>query len=113
MPSSSDYRQNASFFRSRLNTIAARTRVGKSRIHIDSGGNHTRRQPSRSMEEKLRNYGERRYHSVARILALFEIVRKTERLSAPGDSSNPAAANRAMAWSEGSTSLSRTTWKAS
>jgi hypothetical protein len=83
MPNSSDYRQSASFFRSRLNTIAARTRVGKSRIHIDSGGNHTRRQPSRSMEEKLRNYGERRYHSVARILALFEIVRKTERLSAP------------------------------
>ncbi|WP_426689821.1 hypothetical protein [Rhodanobacter ginsengiterrae] len=83
MPNSIDYRQSASSFRSRLNAIASRTSVGKNRIYVDSSGNRTRRQPTQSMEEKLKYYGERRYHSVARILALFEMVRRTERLGRP------------------------------
>lgn len=83
MSSSIDYRQSAAYFRHRLNSLAVRGSAGSSRTYIDTTGNHTRRQPTRSVEEKLKVYGERRYHSVARVLALFEIARDTERLTKP------------------------------
>lgn len=82
MPNSIDYRQSASSFRSRLSAIASRTSAGNNRTYIYTG-KHPQHQPTRSMEERLKYYGERRYHSVARILALFEIVKRTERFGRP------------------------------
>ncbi len=83
MSSSIDYRQSAADFRNRLNTMAMRGGAGGNRIYVDSTGSRTRRQPTRSVEERLKVYGERRCHSVARILALFEIARDTERFRKP------------------------------
>lgn len=83
MSSSIDYRQSAAEFRRRLDSMAMRGGTGGHRMYIDSTGSRTRRQPTRSMEEKLKAYGERRYHSVARILALFELARDTEQFRKP------------------------------
>lgn len=83
MSSSIDYRQSVADFRNRLNSMAMRGGACGDRIYVNASGSRTRRQPTRSAEERLKVYGERRYHSVARILALFEIARDTEQLRKP------------------------------
>lgn len=76
------YRQQTADFRSRIEKIlqSGASSPGSRRIHIDTTGTRTMRVPFRTVEEHLALYGEARHHSVARILALFELARETERL---------------------------------
>jgi hypothetical protein len=79
MPDILKYRQQVSDFRSRLDTIIA-GRIADKRVFIDTTGNHSRAIPFRNHEERLVQYGESRHHSVARVFALFEMLREHEHI---------------------------------
>lgn len=77
------YRQQPGDFRKRIEQILrGRHAPGSRRVHLDTTGTRTWRVPFRTVEEHLKLYGEARHLSVARILALFQIVRQVEGLGA-------------------------------
>jgi len=78
----SEYRQQVAEFRDRLTDFAHGNVPKGKRIHINPTGSRTRFTPSRSDIERMSTYGERRYYSIARVMALFEILRNYENLAA-------------------------------
>jgi hypothetical protein len=81
MSTATPYRQQVSNFRARLERLlrVGSPEPGSRRLLIDTTGNRTKRVPYGSAEELLALYAEARHHSVARILALFQIMREVER----------------------------------
>jgi hypothetical protein len=76
------YRQNVADFRNRLNDIlnGAGPASGRTRINTTTTGSRITVVPSTDLEHRMILYGQRRHHSAARIMALFEIARITENL---------------------------------
>ncbi|MDJ0656369.1 MAG: hypothetical protein QNJ40_19575 [Xanthomonadales bacterium] len=91
----SQYRQRVAEHRDRLNDFAMGNLPQGRRVHINKAGHKTRFTPSRSDHERLTIYGRRRYYSVARVMALFEIVREHENL---GGGNSPIRVDAAGAY---------------
>jgi hypothetical protein len=79
-PNGSQYRQKVGDFRERLSAFARGNVPQGKRVYIDTTGSRSRVVPTRSDIERLAIYGRRRLHSVARVMALFEILRTSEKL---------------------------------
>lgn len=79
--SSNAYRQQVSEFRARLNKFVGQQHRGQDRALIDTTGNRSGAVPSRSEVERFTLYGRRRYFSVARVMALLQILRDREGLA--------------------------------
>lgn len=79
-PSGTMYRQQVADFRKRLSALADRQQAKPERVMIDTTGNRSRVVPSRTEEERFTIYGRRRYFSIARVLALMELLRDLENL---------------------------------
>jgi hypothetical protein len=78
----SEYRQRVADFRRRLNDFASGKVPKGDRPKIDPSGRKTRVVPSTDDIQRFTVYGRRRLFSVARIAALFEIMRDSEDLTA-------------------------------
>lgn len=78
------YRQHVAEFRMRLNQFAVEQTREKKRVMIDTTGGRSRAVPSRSEDEQFTIYGRRRYFSVARIMALMQLLRDKEGLATRG-----------------------------
>lgn len=76
MSQSAHYRQSAAAFSSRISRILATARpAAGTRLYIDKHGTRSRTQPFRGHDEQFKNYAVRRMHSIARVLALFGVLR--------------------------------------
>ena len=82
--SGSAYRQQVADFRRRLEQFVSEQERQPERILIDTTGNRSRAVPSRSEVERFTIYGRRRYFSVARVMALMQILRDAESLATRG-----------------------------
>lgn len=78
--SGNEYRQQVQDFQARLNSLVTQTNRGKDRVMIDTTRRKTFVEPSRSESERFTIYGRRRYFSIARVMALMQVLREREQL---------------------------------
>ncbi|MEL7449623.1 MAG: hypothetical protein AAFN78_10460 [Pseudomonadota bacterium] len=76
------YRQQVAEFRNRLTDFAQGDVPQGKRIHIDKEGRRSRFMPSPTAIERMTLYGKRRFNSIVRVMALFEVTREHENLAA-------------------------------
>jgi hypothetical protein len=79
-----EYRQQVADFRGRLRDFAQGKVPAGDRPKIDPQGRLTSSVPSRTDAERFSIYGRRRLNSIARVMALFELMRDLESLPTRG-----------------------------
>lgn len=78
----SRYRQQVAQFRQRLDALVTARTPGPGRELIDRSGHASRAIPFKNLEQRLVQYGHRRFESAARVLGLLEFIRDREALHA-------------------------------